>query len=191
MEIKIDNILWLALINENHSEAIFNLIEKNRPYLRQWLPWVDYSISVEDTKKYIQSSLMRYSNGNGFDLLILLNNEIVGVIGLREIDHFNKTTSIGYWLGKDFQGKGLMTKSCRALTNYCFESLNLNRVVVNCATENYMSQAIPERLHFFKEAVVRQGEFLNGRFVDFFVYSKLHHEWTEEMDTLKIPNYNS
>jgi len=175
MRIKIDETLQLELIAENHAETIFNIVNNCRPYLKKWLPWVDFTVSVDNTMNFIKSSLKRHSENNGFGFVIIFNNDVVGVIGLPAVDHANKTTSIGYWLGEKFQGHGIMTKACKALTEYCFDSLELNRVVINCATENFDSQAIPERLNFTKEGTCKQGEFLNGKFVDYYVYSRLRN----------------
>jgi ribosomal-protein-serine acetyltransferase len=177
MQIKIDESLRLELINEKHAAAIFNLVNNGRPYLNKWLPWVEFIITVDNIKDYIQNSLKRYSDNNGFDCSIVLNNDIIGVIGLHTIDHSNKITSLGYWLGESFQGHGIMIKACDALTNYCFNSLRLNRVEIKCTTENFKSQSIPEKFNFFKEGIIRQAVFLNGRFVDHFLYSKLKGEW--------------
>lgn len=176
MRIEIDQNIRLELIEEVHAESLFNLVNTSRSYLKQWLPWVDFTINVDDTKNYIKSSLKRYSENNGFDCVIIYNNDVAGIIGLHKIDHANRITSIGYWLGENFQGYGIMTKACNALMEYCFKTLHLNKVVINCATENLKSQAIPERLNFKKEGTIRQGEFLNGKFVDYYLYSRLRNE---------------
>ena len=177
IQIKIDSNLRLELTDESHAESIFNLVDNNRAYLKQWLPWVDSTQTVENTKEYIKMTLKRYAENNGFDCSIIFNDEIAGLIGLHKIDHSNKITSIGYWLGEDYQHKGIMTKTVVALLNYCFNSLELNRIELKCASENYRSQAIPERLNFKKEGIIRQGEFLNGKYVDLFLYSLLKEEW--------------
>ena len=65
----------------------------------------------------------------------------------------NKLASIGYWLDQHYQGKGIITKSCKALIHYGFTTLHLNRIEIRCGTENYKSQAIPESLHLKKEVL--------------------------------------
>jgi ribosomal-protein-serine acetyltransferase len=58
-----------------------------------------------------------------------------------------------------------------------FTRLHLNRIEIRAALENFKSQAIPERLGFKKEGLIRQGEFVNDHFVDLYVYSLLKEEW--------------
>jgi ribosomal-protein-serine acetyltransferase len=66
-----------------------------------------------------------------------------------------------------------MTNSCKALIEYGFTALNLNRLVISCATENYASRAIPKRLGFDYEGTARDAEWLYDRFVDHEIYSLL------------------
>lgn len=86
---------------------------------------------------------------------------------------------IGYWLGEKYQGKGIMTKACKALIQYCFEELNLERIEIRVATENIKSQAIPERLGFQKEGCLRNAEVLYDQYIDLYVYGLLKKEFNK------------
>lgn len=110
-------------------------------------------------------------------LCIRYNGELAGVIGFHRVDWLNHSTSIGYWLAEDFQGKGIMTASCRCLLDYAFGNLGMNRVEIRCATENLRSRAIPERLGFTEEGLIRQAEWLYDHYVDHLVYGLLREEW--------------
>ena len=70
-----------------------------------------------------------------------------------------------------------MTESCKAMTTYGFEALKLHRIEIRCATGNLKSRAIPERLGFVKEGVLRDGEWLYDHFVDLVVYSVVAPDW--------------
>lgn len=89
----------------------------------------------------------------------------------------NQTTELTYWLGEEHQGLGLMTNCCRVLTNYAFDNLNLNRVEIRA--NNLKSAAIPERLRFCQEGILREAEWVNDRFVDNIVYSLLRKDWKQ------------
>ena len=121
--LSINENLNLQFINESHAQDLFNLTDRNREYLREWLPWVDFTKSVNDTTEYIKICKDQYNLNNGFQLIIKYNNEVAGILGLHYINHANKHTEIGYWLGSKYTGKGLMTMSCRKLIDYCFEDL--------------------------------------------------------------------
>ncbi|MGZ4059871.1 MAG: GNAT family N-acetyltransferase, partial [Bacteroidia bacterium] len=70
-----------------------------------------------------------------------------------------------------------ITRSCKAIINKAFQILHLNRIEIKCGTENYKSQGIPERLNFKKEGIIRQGEILNNKFIDLYLYSMLRSDW--------------
>ncbi len=177
MEIKVDDKISLVLIDDTHADKVFNLINPCRPYLRQWLPWVDSSKSIDNTRDFIKFCRQRYENKFGIDLCIIVDNSIAGLISLHKIDHLNKITTIGYWLSDTFQGRGIMTNACSKLIYYCFATLELNRIEIKCATDNLKSQAIPERLKFKKEGTLRQAEFLNNKFVDQYLYATVRKDW--------------
>jgi ribosomal-protein-serine acetyltransferase len=96
----------------------------------------------------------------GFQAAILCDGRIAGLIGFHRIDWANRLTSLGYWLGEAWQGRGLMTASCQALIDHGFSALNLNRIAIGCATGNVRSRAIPQRLGFVHEGTLRDAEWL-------------------------------
>lgn len=177
MEITVANKISLVLINDSHADNVFSLIDSCRLYLRQWLPWVDNTKSVADTRDFIKFCRQRHDTKVGLDFCINVDNKVSGLISLHKIDNLNKVTTIGYWLADTFQGQGIMTRACGKLTDFCFTELNLNRVEIKCATENIKSQAIPNRLNFKKEGTLRQAEFINNAFVDQYLYSIIKQDW--------------
>jgi ribosomal-protein-serine acetyltransferase len=74
------------------------------------------------------------------------------------VDWLHRRAEIGYWLGREFQGHGMVTDACRAVTRHALVELGLNRVEIRCATGNAKSKAIPLRLGFTLEGVLRQAE---------------------------------
>lgn len=170
----------LGILEENHAEALFQLTNANRASLRQWLPWVDHARTVDDTRKFIQSGLKQYRDDNGFQCGIWYRGELAGTIGYHFFDWFNRRTSLGYWLGAAYRGRGIMTKAVQALTRYAFEEVALHRVEIRCAVQNKSSRAIPERLGFTHEGVIRETEWLHDRFVDHIVYGMLRVEWLNQ-----------
>jgi len=174
---RINQTLELRPISERDAEPMFAVINRDRDHLRRWLPWVDGTQSVEDSRSFCGTAVRQSAANNGFHAGVWHDGNIVGVIGHHGIDWSNRRTSIGYWLAKAAQGRGIMTAACRAVVDYNFKSLDLNRIEIRCATENHRSRAIPHRLAFKLEGVIRQAEWLYDHFVDHEVYSMLKAEW--------------
>ncbi|MCI1857752.1 MAG: GNAT family N-acetyltransferase [Sporolactobacillus sp.] len=174
---KIDDELSLKLIDLSDAEPIFKLTEASRPYLREWLPWPDETKTVGDSRGFILEAQRGYSENRNLTTVVLFRGKIIGVIAFNTLDWTNKKTDIGYWLGENFQGHGLMTRAARALTDYGFRGLGLHRVEIRAATGNRKSRAIPERLGFRQEGCLREAEWIHNHYVDHVVYSMLEQEW--------------
>ena len=174
----------LRLIENADAEKLFSLIDRDRQYLHRWLPWLDGNMSIDDTRTFIRHAQEQYSSKKGFQAAIWSANEITGIIGYHPIDWQNRSVMIGYWLGERFQGKGIMTEACRALVSFAFNEFKLHRVEVRCATGNTKSRAIPERLHFTKEGIIKDGEWLYDHFVDLVLYRMLAEEWKNVQNSI-------
>lgn len=177
---KIDEDLSLKLIDLKDGESIFELTNQSREYLREWLPWLDITTKLEDTKEFIKLSLKGFAETKSINTVILYKGNIVGVAGFNEINWSNKTAYIGYWLDEESQGNGIITKVAKALTDYAFTELKLNKVEIRAAVGNKKSRSIPERLGFVNEGSIRQAEWLYDHYVDHVVYGMLAEEWNEK-----------
>ena len=166
----------LRLLLPHHAEALFDLTDRNRNHLRRWLPWVDRVYEVADTEKFIQNRMDALAKGSGFDLTIWHKGKIAGTLGLFDLNGFKG--EIGYWLGQGFEGQGLMTKSVSALLEYGFGELGLARVQIKAHTNNLKSRAIPERLGFRLEGILKNDTLMFGQLGDHALYAMTQTEWT-------------
>jgi ribosomal-protein-serine acetyltransferase len=173
----VDADIEIVFLEDEHAEELFLLVDRNRAYLRQWLPWLDSNTSVKDNGEFIRRSHERFAKKEGVTAGIWHKGALVGVISFVSLDMANRSGMIGYWIAAEHQGKGLVTRSCAALIDYGFEDLSLNRIVIRAATDNRPSLAVPQRLGFTREGVERQAEWVNDRFVDLVVFSLLRDEW--------------
>ncbi len=178
-EINVTSDILLREIGLQDIEPIFETINSERDYLGEWLPFVEVTLEISDTQNFVEKYLEL--EDRELTLVIYFKNQFAGLIGLKDTDIDNKKTEIGYWLSEKFQHNGIITLSCKALISFLFEKLNLNRVQIKAATENYRSQHIPERLGFTKEGTERKGELLSRGFVDLFVYGLLKDEYTQHL----------
>lgn len=174
---RIDENLKLVLPTERDAEEIYRAVRENLEELKMWMPWVTDDYSIETALDFIKTNLTEFAQNNTFAAAIRFDEKIVGTIGLHHLDSTNKSVQIGYWLGKQAQGKGLATRCCRVLVKYAFEDLGLNRIQINCNVDNTKSRRIPERLGFKLEGIHRQVEWLNNEFRDWAIYSMLAADW--------------
>lgn len=169
--------LELRLMETHHAEALFAIIDRDRAYLRRWQNWPDHINTLDDVYAMIERADGRRANHNGFDLLIWSDGELAGKIGLVYVDWQDRVTEIGYWISQPYQGRGLVTRACRALLDEAFDWLLMNETLIRCASGNLRSRAIPERLGFSLSAAVTPKTWLRGRQIDEVLYSMTRHRW--------------
>lgn len=177
--IEIDEEITLKMLNAKNAEELYNITNRSRAYLREWLPWLDYTKSADDSLQFIMNNFQLYAERKGVTAGIFYKGALAGVAGYNTIDWTNKIAYIGYWLDIEHQGKGIMTRVVRVLIDHAFNEYDLNRVDIRAASGNMKSQAIPKRLGFTQEGVLRQCEWLYDHFVDHAVYSMLRADWEE------------
>lgn len=189
LQIKIDEDLRIEKLNLSHAKGIFNLINSNREYLRKWLTFVDSTVSLRDTENYIaQINKTATAPNSEIVISIICRDEVIGVIGLKKVDWANRIAEIGYWISQQHQGKGIITKCCRSVVDFAFSQMGANRIEIKCGVGNERSCHVPQRLEFTFEGIERDGELVNGQFIDIEVYSLLKREWkpTNNVKTMNL-----
>lgn len=177
VKLKIGDI-ELKTFSLDDVNALCQLIDKNRALIGEWLIWVDKVKSVEDVEKLIEGYNARREKGEGMNFGIWYQTKLIGYISYAYINTESKKANIAYLLDIDYQGKGIITKSCETLIDYGFNQLNLHRIEISCAEGNSKSRAIPERLGFTKEGVFRESELIRGgKLVDNHFYALLKQDW--------------
>jgi ribosomal-protein-serine acetyltransferase len=173
----------LRLLEERHAPAIFGLVDQDRAYLREWLPWVDSTLAEDDTLSFVQSMRAQFAANESITAGIWQGGRFAGVVGTHKINWLYRKVEIGYWLGQAFQGSGIMTDACRAMIAHLLGDLELHRVEIHCATANAKSIAIPRRLGFTLEGTLRGAGFACGQFLDLQVFGMLKEEWNGRRQT--------
>ena len=175
--LQIDDHTHLERIRMAHSGIVFEAIAANRHFLRRWLPFVDQTRTLEDTRQYIKMLLSAPEKSRNEVFTLWYRGEFAGLAGFKEMDFVNHRAEIGYWLVEKWQGKGLMTAAVSKLSDYGFRNLNFNRIQIRVAEGNLRSTAIPGRLGFTFEGTEREGEYHTDRYFNLKVYSLLKKEW--------------
>jgi len=168
----------LRLFEESDADELYALTDRNRAHLEPWMPWVLHTRSPADSLEFIRIGRRQVADNDGVQLAIVEpGGEIAGVVGYHRVDWANRSTTIGYWLSADEQGRGTMTEAVRALVDHAFGAWELERVEILAAVDNARSRAIPERLGFVDEGVKRRAEVVGDRVLDLAVYAMLAADW--------------
>jgi ribosomal-protein-serine acetyltransferase len=168
----------LRSLEPEDAEAVYAVIDANRQRLRRWFAWVDPTVSPAPTREFIERS--RASETDVEAIGIWVEGEYAGNIGMR-VDAMNNHGELGYWLAKSFEGRGLVTKGCRALIDHGLHELGLHRIEIKAAPDNVRSRAVAERLGFTQEAELREASRFAEGYHDLIVYGLLENEWRPDL----------
>lgn len=159
------------------ATAVHQLIAANREHLDQWLRWSSTIRTLADVNGLIEQFQDKLARRDGFHLGLWVEGKLSGGCVCWYIHRQNRNAEIGYWLGAQYTGRGLATRSARAVLSHLFGQEGLHRVEMQCAVENHASRSIPERLGFRLEGIRRESHWITNRFLDHAVYGILESEW--------------
>ena len=166
----------VRLAEECDADEIYELVDRNRAYLARWMPWAAQE-TREHVLHYIRLTRAQVSENDGLNTVITVDGRVAGSLGMRSISWADLSTELGYWLGEEHQGRGIITAGVRAYLDYAFDTLGLNRVVIRAAVDNAPSRAVAQRLGFALEGCHREAERIGDHAHDLAVYAMLAAEW--------------
>jgi ribosomal-protein-serine acetyltransferase len=176
-ELKVNDSITLIIPTLNLSQEIYDLIDKDRDYLGQWLSWVPKVQSCDDVKQNLRDRIDGYNTGTSASFYVVYNNVIVASVGFITINKNDKKGEIGYWISSQYQGKGIVSKSVKACISYGFEKLALNKIIIQCARGNSRSINLAGKLGFGIEGVLKEDRIRNNRYHDTFYFSLFKKEY--------------
>ncbi|WP_295126137.1 GNAT family protein [uncultured Chitinophaga sp.] len=177
LEIKVNDTISLKQLQPEHAPMVFGQIHTSRKTLRRFLPWVDYNTHEEHSYRFIQLMQRKADDQEAIAFGMWENKTLCGVLDLHNWDHQLQKAEIGYWIGEEYQGKGIVSASCRALITFAFKNLRLNKIEIRFILQNERSAMIPIKLGFTKEGTLRHSAKLHGQYVDTVVMGMLKADW--------------
>ncbi len=103
---------------------------------------------------------------------------LIGAMGLQ-FDWQNQSAELGYWTGKPYWNRGYATEAARAVLEFAFGELGLNRVEARHMTKNPASGKVMQKLGMTYEGTLRQAIYRFGNFEDAALYGILRREFSD------------
>ncbi|MGW1893883.1 GNAT family N-acetyltransferase [Streptomyces sp. NPDC002004] len=155
--IELDGVTLRRFNGEADLAELFQVIEESLEHLRPWMPWVAEH-SLARTSDFLADRAECWANGEEYSYAIVLDGAIVGACGLFRYEETpDNAYEIGYWLHPSATGRGVATRSARALVEQAFRLAGVDHVEVVHDRANRASRAVPARLGF-TEHVRRPAE---------------------------------
>jgi RimJ/RimL family protein N-acetyltransferase len=126
----------------------------NDPYIARYLSHVfPQPYTRADADRWIAEQLQTETVGQ---FAIEINGELAGGIGFI-VGRAERagTASLGYWLGRRFWGRGVMTEAVQVATQWAFETWQVRRIWANVMDPNVGSSRVLEKAGYALEGRVR------------------------------------
>lgn len=140
---------------------------------------IPHPYDVEDARMWIITQNEEFEDGKQLNFAIIERNsgELIGVIGLLRIRHEHESAELGYWIGKPFWNRGYATEAVKAVVDYAFCILGLNRVYSRYMKKNPASGRVLAKCGFMHEGILRQHIKKWGDFEDIEMAAILKDEY--------------
>ena len=158
------------------APAIAAAVKASYAELHEWMDWARGAYGLREARAWCKAMEAAIAARREFPFLLTdrRNADVVGSIGLLNIDWDVPMCEIGYWVHTGRVGHGYCTEAARALTRHAFTDLNARRVQITMDDRNARSFAVAERLGFTWEATHRSNRRDNrNRLADTRVYAML------------------
>ncbi len=160
-------------IRDWHSDDATSLA-KHANNRRVWLGLRDlfpHPYTIDDVTEFLRRATTEQPATN---FCIDIDGSAVGGIGIRiGQDVHRHVAELGFWLGEDFWGHGIMTEVVPAFTDYCFEKFPLYRIYAEPYANNPASARVLEKSGFVLEGRLKNNAFKDGKLLDSLLYAKI------------------
>jgi len=131
-------------------------------------------------EEWISTHRIKFESGESihFAVTLKLTRELIGAVGLLINKAFNRG-ELGYWIGKEYWNQGYCTEAARAILDYGFGQLMLNKITSSHFARNPSSGKVMLKIGMEKEGFLRKHVGKNNKFEDLVVYGILREEWEE------------
>lgn len=167
----------VVLVPRRHEfdEALFELIDSSRNFLREYLFWVDDTRSVDDVRKVTDIFQENWKKQDAFEFVFLdrESRRLVGAGGIHTISYLHHYAEYGYYLNQKEVGHGYITEAVRLLEKELFQR-GIHRLIITCDVNNQASAAVARRCGFELEGKMREACFAYGSYRDELLFAKIN-----------------
>lgn len=148
------------------------------PEVTEYVIWNPHNTKQDsiDFVKFTEDQF-RQNQEIAWGIELKAEKKIIGTIGLLKWHNLHRCGETGYCISKNYWGKGIVTEALKAVIDFSFRTLNLNRVEAHCEEENIGSWKVMQKAGMTFEGILREKVCIKGKFRSMKVYSILKNEY--------------
>ena len=126
--------------------------------------------TIQDAHEFLQRAMSQQPE---MKFCVEIEGAAGGAIGVhRGQDVHRHTATVGYWLGEQFWGRGIMTEAVIAVTDFCFDNFPLHRISAEVFSSNPASARVLEKAGFSLEGRLKNHVLKDGKLLDSVLYAR-------------------
>ncbi len=164
----------IRLITHQDCEKFYQLIEENRIFFRPYFPkTIEQITDLSSAQNFINERINVNLLRQGYYFIIEIENQLIGVVTLKEIDWQESICELAYFIDKSQEGKGIISKSIKEVILYCSNKVKLGKIYARVSPSNVGSKKVLEKNGFTKEKILLNNfKNANGAMEDVEYYEK-------------------
>jgi RimJ/RimL family protein N-acetyltransferase len=172
--------LRLRRVRPSDAESIFEAVNESIATLSIRMPWCNPNYSRADSQSWCESRNDVWKKGTEYDFVIIdkFNDLPLGICGLNCISVEERFANLGYWVRTSRTRQGIATTAVPMIAGFGFDNLNLHRMEIVAAIDNFPSQRVAEKVGALREGLLRQRLFVHGKILDAFMFSLVPADFT-------------
>ena len=166
------NGFYLRPVRMSDAESIVKHVQDQQIF--KYIPLIPNPYTIDKARSFIRSSMRKKRLGKGYQFAVIIDGCLRGLVGLSVKE--NRFASIGYWLNKEYRGRGIVTEAVKLILGFCFKELKLKRVEARFLEDNNASERVMQKVGMKKEGVLRKSLFHQDRYWDETIYGVINQD---------------
>lgn len=153
---------------------------ESREFLTPWEPtWMPEALSRVTFRRRLRRYSREARDDVGYAMFIFsaADNTLLGGVTLSNVRRgVTQSATIGYWIGKRFARRGLMSEALPLVMDWAFGELGLHRLEAACLPDNRASQSLLRKCGFGEEGFARDYLLIDGRWRDHLLFAIVEND---------------
>tara|TARA_Y100000310_G_scaffold26729_1_gene25482 strand:- start:507 stop:1019 length:513 start_codon:yes stop_codon:yes gene_type:complete len=146
--------------------------KKNDKQIDNGFQGYKYPYSLVAAKNDLDRAIKSIGKKDSLYFIIDIDGKAIGEVSFEKIIP-KLSAKIGYWIGKDYRGRGITTNAVKMAIGYVVKKFGLRRIYGNVRTNNKISSKVLEKCGFKLEGIQKKSGLKNGRYYDEFLYGRV------------------
>jgi [ribosomal protein S5]-alanine N-acetyltransferase len=160
-----------------------SLRRRSREFLRPYEPrWTEADLNRQAFGARLWRGRQEARRGTDYSFLVFekaaKGQVLVGGLTISNVRRrAAQFATLGYWMGEEFAGRGLMTEAVGVLLPYFFDVLALHRLQAAFLPHNQASRRVLEKNGFREEGYAESYLQIDGKWADHVLFALTRERW--------------